>query len=195
MVCLGVALASSLHTSNAVAADEPPNRGGFTLELGLGAGVTSVTRELSSCFASSTGSGGCSDGSDTDTYAGFAPLSVGIGGFLSRDVALTLRSSGTSYFKSRDLWSSAFVGPAVQYWPMDTLSVGGGAGVGVWGPNPALSRRARDPKVGFALSLRAGVDPFGLRDHSFRIGVEVLPAFYDRTRVIGAALVAEWQLL
>lgn len=191
VACLGLALG----TTSAVAAEERPVRSGFTLELGLGAAVTSVTRELSSCFGSTTGGTGCSDTSDTDVYAGIAPLSLGIGAFLSRDVALTLRTSATGYFRSSDLWLNSFFGPAVQYWPTDYLALGGGAGLGVFGPDPALARSSRDPKAGFALSLRAGLDPFALREHSFRISLEVLPAFYEGSRVIGTALVVEWQLL
>src|SRR5436190_13897093 len=67
--------------------EEGPRRQGFTMELGLGVANTNVASEGAS--------------SQTNEF-GLAPLSLGVGGFVHRDIAVLLRMAGTSYYDQKN---------------------------------------------------------------------------------------------
>ena len=93
------------------------DRGGFTALVDFGLGVQN-------------------DGSIEETAVGLTGVNFGIGGFLTRDVALMFRLSGTNV--TYDLaggdygQTSGVAGPALQFWLSDKFNVEAGAGVGFW---------------------------------------------------------------
>lgn len=196
---LRAAAQGGLANREATAQPDNPVREGFTLELGVGAAVTFVSTTYSTgCFSTTGDCATEGDVTETESFGGFAPLSVGIGGFLSKRVALEFRVAGTSYFEREENWVHAFAGPAIQVWPGDRVMLGAGVGAGTFGENPLLSRRGALTSraySGVALSLRGGYAFLTNRDHALRCSLEFLPGFYDNRRVVGSALSLEWQLL
>jgi hypothetical protein len=161
-----------------------PRRVGFTLELGLGLGITHIAP----------------DGVDSDTNVGLAPLSLSLGGFISSDVSLMARMAGTSWFE--DLGSetaqigSYFYGIAMQYWPSDAAFVGGGIGYGLLALNPFFSSDLNvESQGGLIFTLRGGYAVYTSRNHWLGFTLELFPAFYDNVTVFGTAINFQWQLL
>jgi hypothetical protein len=172
-----------------------PLRQGFTLELGIGAAVTAVTSEVTtSCFGT-----GCppedSTETVTDTYVGLAPLSLGIGAFVSPQVALLFRSAGSTYFKGSRQWLSTLYGGVIQYWPSDIVMLSAGPGVAVYGENPFASHYGYGSPTltGFGFSVRGGLSFANFTHHSLRLALELLPAFYDKRSTFGTTFTFEWQ--
>jgi hypothetical protein len=181
-----------------VALDDRPKRQGFTLELGIGGALTFVTSEVVTetfCFGSDCPAIRESSSSTTvtDTYGGIAPLSLGIGGFVSPEFALLFRATGSSYFRGNDQWVNALYGGVVQYWPSDVIMLSAGAGATVLGRSSFYGASSPGTRSGFGFSLRAGVAVANYTHHSLRFATEVLPAFYDRRSAVGTTLVFEWQ--
>ncbi len=172
-----------------------PLREGFTLELGVGAAVTFVAEAYDTDCFSGSGYCGAVEGTTSRAFGGFAPLSLGIGGFFSEDVALLFRAASTSYFEGQHQWVHAFYGPAVQLWPSNRVMLALGVGLGAFTQNPLLEQGQAEGRVGFAASVRGGYALFSSRNHALRATLELLPGFYERRRVLGTALLFEWQLL
>lgn len=86
-----------------------PDRGGFTLLLDAGLGLQH-------------------DGYFGETEAGFAGVNLGIGGFLTRDLALVFRVSGTTVSYDGLGQTSGVGGPTAQLWLNDRLHLEGGVG-------------------------------------------------------------------
>jgi hypothetical protein len=173
-----------------------PNRQGFTLELGIGAALTIVTTEVQStsfCVGRNCPPSTTTSSAQTHSYVGLAPLSIGIGGFVSPQVALLFRLTGSSYFRSGDQFTNGVYGGVVQYWPTDSVFVSAGGGVAVFGNNPLYSGSGSIDRTGVGLSVRAGLAIANFTHHSLRFAIEALPAFYDPRNVVGTTLVFEWQ--
>src|SRR5262249_20413803 len=103
------------------------------------------------------------------------------------------RSTGTSFFKNDEQWVSAVYGLAVQYWPSDAFMLSAGPGIAVFGNNPFFSGSGSDSTTGYGFFLRAGAAVANFTHHSLRLSVELIPAFYDGARTLGATGVFEWQ--
>lgn len=173
---------------------ERPIREGFTLELGLGGAMTVVSREVGTVtydrgHLSSTSS------NETSTHSGFAPLSLGIGGFITEDWALLFRASGTSFFQDERQWLNVFSGIAVQYWPTDRFMLGAGIGIGTFMTISNRSSSDQSENRGLALSARAGYSVVSGQSNALRLAIELTPAYYEHSRVTGVAMGLEWQLL
>jgi hypothetical protein len=166
------------------------------LELGIGAGLTVISTEVST-ISICGGTPGCvsasSTSTETESHFGLAPLSFSLGGFLSPQVALLFRGTGTSFFLGDEQWLNGLYGIAVQYWPSDIVYLGAGTGFATFGTNFLASNRSSDSVTGFGFSARVGIAVASLTHHSLRFAYEALPCFYDRGRVIGNALTFEWQ--
>jgi hypothetical protein len=161
-----------------------PRRDGFTLELGLGLGITHVDPE----------------NGDGDTSVGLAPLSLSLGGFLTEDLALVARMAGTSWFE--DIGDetvqigSYFYGAALQYWLNDAGFVGGGVGFGLLAANPWFSESdGIEPEGGLMLTVRGGYAFFTSRNHALGFTLELFPGFFDGANTFGTAINFQWQLL
>ncbi|MEX2049244.1 MAG: hypothetical protein WEB90_06675 [Gemmatimonadota bacterium] len=158
-----------------VAAQEPapPDRGGFTLLLDAGLGFQR-------------------DGYFGRTEAGFTGLNLGIGGFLTRDLALLFRVSGTTVDYDGLGQTSGVGGPTAQLWLNDRLHLAAGLGIGFWAVR-GLSGESSDPS--FGLILGAGYLPIAWGRHALRFGVEYAPAFTQPNLVHNLALSLGWQWL
>ena len=152
------------------------DRGSFTLHLNLGVGF-----QHDSYFE--------------QTETGLAGLNLGIGGFLTDDVALMFRWSGTTGVSFEHYsQTSAVYGPAVQYWIDDRLAVEAGAGVGMWRAyNAIVDEDVIESSLGMILGV--GYTLFGAGKHGFRVGLEYAPAFTEPAWVHNFGIVLGWQLL
>ncbi len=170
-----------------------PVREGFTMELGLGGAMTSVSRELYS-VSYDQGRYESEAFRETKTQSGLAPLSLSLGGFLTRDWALLFRASGTSFTLDDVRYVNTFSGLAAQYWPSDRLMLGAGVGMGTF---LATGTRSSSNNVnrGLALSGRVGYSVLSSEGHALRFAFEATPAFYENVEVTGYAVSFEWQLL
>jgi hypothetical protein len=164
-------------------ASNEPHREGFTLDLGLGLGYTNVAADP----------GGVQN-------FGLAPLSISLGGFLSRDVALAFRAAGTSYFRDAPRSGirqviNGFYGGIVQVWPSDDIMIRGGAGLAIYGDNPGLGGGGLLGGYGFDAGFGYAFANF--THHSLRIAFDVFPSYYEKFPtsglVVGSALNLEWQ--
>lgn len=171
---LAASIAVSLlsGSAGALAAQAPAgeqNREGFTLILDLGLGFQR-------------------DEFIGTTETGLGGLNLGIGGFVTEDLALMLRISGTNVDYGGLPQVSGFGGPALQYWPNDRLGLTGGVGMGFW---EALG--VDDTGLGlvfgaqYAILRRTGYNLF--------LGVDYAPAFTDPATVHNFAILFGWQLL
>jgi hypothetical protein len=174
-----------------------PKREGFTGDLGLGASLTTIAKDDDPPPPSFGGSPPPIPAQSTETREsklGLAPLSLSLGGYFSPTVALLFRASGTSYFQNSDQYVNNFYGPVVEIWPHDRFYLSAGVGLGVFGPNPLVSRSSRDPLVGLAFDARAGVALINGKNHDLTLSIEVIPGFYKNDESVqGYALVAAWK--
>ena len=118
---------------------------------------------------------------DVDPSFGLAGANVGVGGFLTNDLALLFRFSGTSV--NRDLGPfesltliSGVLGPTVQYWVSDRINIQGGVGPAFW--NEGFTR-----ETGFGVIAGVSAVVVGRGKHSLQVGVEYAPAFTDSATV------------
>jgi hypothetical protein len=149
------------------------DRGGFTLLLNAGIGFQH-------------------DNYLGSTETGFAGLNLGIGGFLTRDVALVFRASATTVDYSGLGQTSGVGGPAVQVWLSDRLHLEGGGGIGFWSLR-GFGGRSSDPA--FGVILGAGYALISHGRQTLRIGVEYAPAFTQPGVVHNLGISVGWQLL
>jgi hypothetical protein len=167
--------------SSSAPASDAPFRHGFTMELGLGAALTNVNPDA--------GAG--------ETQLGLAPLSIGVGGFVNRDVAVLARIAGTSYFDKNargdnTQFVNGFYGVHVQYWFNDHLMISGGPGFTLFGENSFLGQ-ARRTVSGYGASFRVAAGLLATKHHSLRVALEVFPSKYEKAFVMGSAVNLEWQ--
>ena len=139
----------------------PGIRQGFTALVNFGVGVQRI--------------------GELDPSFGFAGVNVGVGGFLTNDLAVLVRFSGTSV--NRDLGSfdsvtllSGVLGPTVQYWVSDRINIQGGVGPSFW-------EEGSSRETGLGLIVGMGAVVYSKRKHSLQVGVEYAPAFTDSATV------------
>lgn len=175
------------------ASEEEQKRQGFTMEIGLGASFMTRTDEVNRV---------------EDDKFGLAPLSIGLGAWLSRDVAVTFRMSGTSLFQDRGGGTEqvvlGFYGTSLQYYVTDKVYLGGGVGLGLLAGLPLgldfnRNRDAFVPRAGVAGSLRTGVAFFSNKRNQVSLTGEVVPLWLGdsgaRPDVVGFAVGLGWQLM
>lgn len=171
----------------ATAASAKPRHAGFTGDLGAG---------FASTWKTGSGTGPCFDcGSSGGRYTqevGFALPSLSLGGFVRHDTAILGRVAGTSYFRGSDLWLYNYYGVVLEWWPLDSLFLSAGPGLGTYGRNPFGSRSSRTV-AGLALDARVGVALAQGRDNDLTIAFETIPGFYGRAPLLGIALVFAWK--
>ena len=141
------------------AAQTSPDRSGFTLLVNLGVGIQNDT-ELE------------------DNGVGLAGINFGVGGFIKPNLAILGRFSGTSasyetpFGDARQV--SGVIGPTLQYWATDKVSVEGGGGVGYWSVEDESDR-------GFGLILGVGYSVWNRGKHNLQVGLEYAPVFTEGT--------------
>lgn len=146
-----------------------PQRSGFTLLVNLGYGYQN-------------------DEFLPEAKSGLAGLNLGIGGFLSSDLALWFRASGTnvSYDSFRQI--SGVGALAVQYWVTDRLNLEGGVGGGFWDDEDTS-------ETGLGVVVGAGLVIFNSGRHNIQLGVEYAPAFTEPETVHNVGITLGYQLL
>lgn len=116
------------------------------------------------------------DSTFDNTSNGLAGLNVGVGAFLTDQLAVMFRISGTNVTHDLGLFEidqiSGTVGGTVQYWASDRVYVEAGAGAGFW-------KIEDDSDRGLGLILGAGVSVFSRGHNSLQVGFEYAPAFTD----------------
>lgn len=174
LITAGTAMA---QTEEAKTPRQGPNRAGFSLLLTMGVGL----QNQEALNESTTGLGG---------------LNLGIGGFISRDLAVMFRFSGTNVtfddvgpFQRRVDSVSGVGGPAIQYWVSDYVNVEGGLGFGIANTDPGTE------ESGFGVILGVGFSFFHRGKNSLQIGVEYAPVFVDTGNVHNVSIAFGWQLL
>lgn len=172
-------------------AEAAPRHQGFTGDLGIGLSFMSVPSD-SRCSISVSGGITCTNDA-REGHVGLAPLSLSLGGFVTHEVALLARVSGTSYFESGDQITHNFYGVLAEVWPIDELFLSGGIGLAIYGPNPLFSRSSRESVGGWALDFRVGTALAQGTNHDFTLSLEAIPGFYDGETVHGFALVGAWK--
>jgi hypothetical protein len=151
---------------------EPPRapHEGLTLEAGTGAGwihVGSQSRGVTS-------------------PGGVAGLSVGLGGWLNENVALTLRIAGSSVPAKDGVVVAAFIGPALQLWIVEHTWVGLGLGLETFGID--ASAPENDHSLGgWGLDLRLGHTFYENGKHTLNASVEVTPGHVSEETQYGSA--------
>ncbi|MEN8008271.1 MAG: hypothetical protein ABFS42_14740 [Candidatus Krumholzibacteriota bacterium] len=168
-----MAFAQTVEPASAPAAPQGPDRSGFSLLLTLGLGLQKVA--------------------SSDMETGLGGLNLGIGGFVSPDLAVMFRFSGTSV--TYDEWygnidfTSGVGGPCVQYWVDDSINLEGGLGLGF-----ADNGEGWDDQ-GFGVILGFGYSFYHKKKTSFQMGVELAPAFIDGETIHNISIAFGWQLL
>jgi hypothetical protein len=186
---------SATAQASAPPAAARPHRSGFTFELGLGAALTLVNDDVWDISRGGTGPDVETKHTLTKAWGGVAPLSFGLGGFVTENVALLFRAAGTSYFKydASDVYANAVYGPAVQVWTSDRFFWGAALGLGIHGESSLSGGGGGD--LGVAAELRAGYAFFASDWQVLRVGGALVPGVYDGTRTLGVAATLDWQLL
>jgi len=142
-----------------------PRREGFTLELGLGGAVTSVSGVPGLSGAVRPGIGG---------------LSLGLGGFVTRDLALSLRITGSQSWATNaggdtSMISFGSVGLGAQYYLTDRVFAGASAGLGHLTAVP-FDGGSFYVEAGIAGSGRVGWAFFATKEHQLAVTAEVMHA-------------------
>jgi hypothetical protein len=185
LVALCAVLLATLLPAGAVLAQaeeaattpQGPNRSGFTLLLTMGLGLQS------------------NEFLDESTE-GLGGLNLGIGGFISPDLAVMFRFSGTNvsfddigFFNVDTDVVSGVGGPSVQYWVNNYVNLEAGAGFGIANSDPGTD------ESGFGLIFGAGFSFFHRGKNSLQVGVEYAPVFLDGGNVHNVSIAFGWQLL
>lgn len=154
-------------------------RRGFTLEAGLGLGITEVFRR----------------GGDDETRVGVAPLGFSIGGYVSPRFALLFRASGTSYWRDDGRFRDTLAGLYafhVKWWATPRLYLGGGAGLALFGEVLGRDRSSEAFDAGVGGSFRLGLAWPVHRHHALGVGFELFTLFFGDLTVLGQAVAFEW---
>ncbi len=167
---------------------DAPQRRGFTLQLGLGLGATYRRSRQR-----------------LELRPGLAPLSLGIGAFVSPRLAVMARVAGTNYTEGADVRMSGFYGAVAQRWFGEAVTVSGGLGVGLFGIDDLkfYSRQdwslfpdvGKDVQVGVSTTLRVGFAVARWRRHALQVSSEVLTTVLTNEPhlAVGHALEFGWQ--
>ncbi|MCA9559445.1 MAG: hypothetical protein KC583_12870 [Myxococcales bacterium] len=180
-----VALATAAPVAHASA---PRGAGGFTIGLGLGLGVQTLSP----------------DDGDSESEFGLAGLNLRIGGFLSPNLAILFKVTGTVV--NRDVtggeatYTHAMGGPAVQYFFNDRLHLDLGAGVSalraeakVETPRGDFNISVDDNAFGVLGGLGYIVGQSG--EHALLLSLELGAGLHDDGNAYSTGFVVNWQWL
>ena len=159
-------------TAGNALAQTSPDRGGFTFLANLGAGIQHDT-------------------AIEETGVGVGGVNFGIGGFVTPNLAILGRYSGTSVSYDTPVGDigqiSGVFAPTLQYWAGDKVYLEGGVGAGVWVAED-------ESNSGLGLILGAGFTVWNRGKHNLQLGVEYAPAFTDPGTVHNFGITFGYQL-
>jgi hypothetical protein len=154
------------------AAAQTAERGGFTLLVNLGVGIQNDTAL-------------------EESAVGLAGANLGIGGFVTPNLAILGRFSSTNVTYDTVLGDyaqvSGVVAPTVQYWLNDKVNLESGVGIGLWSAEDESDQ-------GVGLILGAGFTVFNRGKHNLQVGFEYAPAFPDSGTVHNVGITFGYQL-
>ena len=163
-VCFAIALviAPSSVMAQETEGELNPDRGGFTLLVNLGIG---------------------SQLEGDSSAIGLAGLNLAAGGFVTENLALMFRVSGTTATHEFEAFGydfdisqvSGVVGLTAQHWLDDRFYIEAGPGMGFWSVEELGS------ESGFGVILGTGVTIFNRGKHNLQLGIEYAPMFTDPT--------------
>jgi hypothetical protein len=177
-----------LAVPGVAAADSEPARSGFTIGLDVGVGVTAVN----------------ADGFEPRGGVGLAGLDAQLGGFVSRELAISARLAGTQLRDGEDTYFHGILGLVAQYWWSPRIFLGCGVGLAVFGVSSQTDRNSASDSTGDADDMPESIGGLGLegrvgyeiwqgRASALQLAVEVLPAVYEGGTVTSTALQLAWQ--
>jgi Outer membrane protein beta-barrel domain len=151
---------------------QAPARTGFTVLANLGVGFQN-------------------DDFYEETATGLAGLNFGAGWFLTDNVAVLGRISGTrATFDTFDVTqTSAVYGGSIQYWLNNWASIEGGVGLGRWSDSDGLSEN------GWGLIVAFNATVFQRGRHHVRAGVEWAPVFTDTSNIQNIGVTVGYQFV
>ena len=156
------------------------DRSGFTMLLNLGLGRQETKP----------------DKGDGDSALGLAGLNLGLGGFVTEEIAVMFRFSGTNVQYDQGgievTGLSGVGGPAVQYWVNNNVNLELGGGVGIF--NTEAGGLSNDER-GYGFIVGANFPIWWNEGHALQVGVELAPVFIDDAKVYNAGVTFGWQLL
>jgi hypothetical protein len=159
-------------TAGNAAAQTMPDRGGFTFFVNGGLGIQN-------------------DAALEETAVGISGINFGVGGFLTKDLAIVGRYSGTAVSHETPVGDinqiSGVFAPTLQYWASDKMYLEGGVGAGVWNAEG-------DSNQGLGLILGAGFTMWNRGKHNLQVGFEYAPAFTDPGTVHNFGITIGYQL-
>ena len=164
---------AALFVNQGTALAQDNNRGGFTLLVNAGYAVQ---------HDSASGRSG----------NGQAGLNLGIGGFLTRNLALMFRVSETSVTSRAVVLgelnqASGVLGGTLQYWVSDRIAIEAGAGLGF------VEDIYQADSPGLVLGIAATL--FNRGKHSLQAGVEYAPAFRQSGTISNVGFTLGYQFL
>ena len=174
--------------SRVVRSSDGPERGGFTLLLSLGLGLQD-------------------DQGLEENTVGLSGLNLGIGGFLSEQLALMLRVSGTTANYTIELGIdpepeisqvSGVLALSVQYWVNDKVYLEGGPGLAVFSADVDFGDVFGSEEVNdqaFGLVLGAGFTLSNKRKNNLHLGLEYAPGFFEAGTIHNIGVTIGYQLL
>lgn len=163
-------------TASTASAQSAPDRNGFTLLVNLGTGIQN-------------------DAGLEKTSVGLGGANLGIGGFVTPDLAISARFSGTNVEHETPLGYvnqvSGVLAPTVQYWLNDKVNVEAGVGLGIWSVDEDEDEAS---DRGLGLILGVGFTVFNRGKHNLQVGFEYAPAFTQPGAVHNLGITFGYQL-
>jgi hypothetical protein len=153
---------------------------GITFEVGVGAGFNHITSGTT--------------GMPLDTNAALAGANLGVGGWITPQIAVTGRIAvvNVNYMDldaAKGRLVNAFFGPSLQFWATPNVWLGGGAGFATYryvGGN-CMANSTSDCSVnGVGLDLRAGYS-IVLGQSTLNLSLEANPGFFNNPGATGTA--------
>ncbi len=169
VIALAVLTLGIFPVQTSAQAEASPDRGGFTMLLALGVGRQN-------------------DLALPEAKTALAGLNLGLGAFLTDDLALWFRASGTTADYDVFQQTSGVGAPVLQYWVNDKFNIEGGVGVGFWTIEDTN-------EAGLGVMAGLGFVIFNSGRHNLQIGVEYAGAFMEPETIHNMGLTFGWQLL
>ncbi|MBA3818032.1 MAG: hypothetical protein H0X17_04025 [Deltaproteobacteria bacterium] len=136
------------------------------------------------------------EGAESDKELALAGLSLGVGGWLSPQLALTLRIAGVTYSEEigddTGRLTTGFFGPSAQYWVNENAWLGGGLGLGFASISVG---DFEDSESGLGLDLRGGYTFSTTSENTWNLSVELTPSFLDGGTLYGFGILLGYQHL
>lgn len=136
------------------------------------------------------------DGQETDKEVALGGLNIGLGGWISPQLAISLRIAGVTY--SEDVGdqtarlSTGFFGPSAQYWVNENAWIGGGIGMGF----VAVSFDGdTESETGIGFDLRGGYTFSTTSENTWNISLELTPSSIEDVNFYGFGILFGYQHL